>query len=1135
MGTVALLLTLSCVGAGAPAGRIVGRVVDEEGAPVADARVTAQTGVAQFLWRHAKPGTRTNADGRFNLIVPVAGVRYHVRIQKGGYRDGTARVLVDPTAEVAQTLRRKPSHTLSGIVRDAETGTPVGNARVSVTGEYGFSREARTDDAGHFEVGDTPDNLGQGVIIARTAGCVSALRIFRKDAHVVLSLVPEARLRGIVRDQDSGTPIAGATVTVQPTFVSGFAIQVTSGKDGRFELTGIPPGEYLVRTRHTTFYDPRQNEGHRGRIEIPLQSARVAFWPAELRKKATVTGRVLGPDGKPAAGALVGMKVVGEIYAYSGQWQVTRADTAGRFVLRTGRVHCKETVHAFSSEGGAGKTDVENLAEGEVREGVTIRLPGMMRIRGVVTDRKGAPVPGISVQPDWRDGSGDTTGADGRFDLGRVPLRPPPATECQVRFQAPRPRRGGVGGPVTTMPAAGTRFFHHGRVIVKHEPGKQVNLTAALDEAQLVTFVGTVLTRKGEPVPNAQVTLYPGHISEKAWRRQVDPDRFMPGGRDISYVLPTAWSTTDGEGRWVLPAVREETERLKAAGVMGWRDDPTHFSVGAVGPARGMVLVRDIVLTKGETRKQIDLRLGAPQATGQLKGLVVDVNGAVLGGIEFQSHDPFSRVMSGPNGRFTIPYSRDEFKVWVRSKGWSVVSPEPSRDGRYFNVRAAKGAVTAVQVVLARNGMVVGLVRWQSGRPVTTYTLSASSVRRQVSTADGLFEVKDVPVGRRTFSVQTPESIHAYTKVEVRPREAVAVEIVLPDPAYNLRVMVCDEKGAPVVGLPIRLTAKHYWAKAIPDEHGQMVFAVPPGDYELSARRGRQEFTTAFNLTDRQVGGDLVDEDVLFSVPRSAVGALRFRVVDRQGRPLAGVRVRGPRGTYMTDSAGRCEMRGLTIGRHELEIADKAVMKNESMRVTVTVEAGKAATHTLRLGHGFRIAGRVMCGQTAVRGVHLRLSSETDKDRKSFAHSEADGSFQFINLPARVTIRATPYQSNLPVTKTFDLQGDLADVTIDLPTGRIQGRVLDSHGQPWENATVRLTRMDAGEEGRRRQVHRQCEAGNVDLIYIPDGRYRLDLMDDSRGYVSDRVLDTREVTVRSGQAVKDVVLREPGEVVKEQR
>jgi len=95
--------------------------------------------------------------------------------------------------------------------------------------------------------------------------------------------------------------------------------------------------------------------------------------------------------------------------------------------------------------------------------------------------------------------------------------------------------------------------------------------------------------------------------------------------------------------------------------------------------------------------------------------------------------------------------------------------------------------------------------------------------------------------------------------------------------------------------------------------------------------------------------------------------------------------------------------------------------------------------------------------------------------------------------------------------------------------------VLDSHGQPWENATVRLTRMDAGEEGRRRQVHRQCEAGNVDLIYIPDGRYRLDLMDDSRGYVSDRVLDTREVTVRSGQAVKDVVLREPGQAAKEQR
>src|SRR5688500_16473420 len=60
-----------------------------------------------------------------------------------------------------------------------------------------------------------------------------------------------AVLSGTITDQ-SGAAIAGATVSVRRD-ATGFARQVTSNRDGGFEVVDLAPGEYAVTVTNTGF------------------------------------------------------------------------------------------------------------------------------------------------------------------------------------------------------------------------------------------------------------------------------------------------------------------------------------------------------------------------------------------------------------------------------------------------------------------------------------------------------------------------------------------------------------------------------------------------------------------------------------------------------------------------------------------------------------------------------------------------------------------------------------------------------------------------------------------------------------------------------------------------------------------
>ena len=91
-------------------------------------------------------------------------------------------------------------------------------------------------------------------------------------------------------------------------------------------------------------------------------------------------------------------------------------DPEGHFELKTGHINEALTIEAAHGQYGQGRLTVPPLGEGGKTADLRIVLTGVVRVRGVVTDREGKPLAHIVCVADWKDGLGDVTDEQGRFD-----------------------------------------------------------------------------------------------------------------------------------------------------------------------------------------------------------------------------------------------------------------------------------------------------------------------------------------------------------------------------------------------------------------------------------------------------------------------------------------------------------------------------------------------------------------------------------------------------------------------------------------------------------------------------------------------------------------------------------------------
>ena len=366
--------------------------------------------------------------------------------------------------------------TISGIVRDADTGLPIAGVNVAADTEQGGSyTDDQTDADGRYAVtGLTPGQYrvwasgqDQEYIRLHFNGQLSwddADAIPIDGAEEVtgadFNLSIGATISGRVIDGDTGLPVSGLGVSADQDRGGAGAYTGTDAR-GEYVLAGLAPGTYRVRTNpqdseatqaYVQEYYNKTSQYEDAELITVASRAEISGIDFTVRVGGTITGRVVD--------AATGLPVsdVG-IYADSaegGDGAGAATDFDGRYAIAgLGPGRYRVGVDA----GQMGYIDVEyddrqpweeadlvTIVGSQSVTGIDFRLGVGAIISGTVTDAEtGLPIEGVSVNADFADGGGASYGENDRSGfyaltglapgVYRVSVRPQDRTHTAVYIE----------------------------------------------------------------------------------------------------------------------------------------------------------------------------------------------------------------------------------------------------------------------------------------------------------------------------------------------------------------------------------------------------------------------------------------------------------------------------------------------------------------------------------------------------------------------------------------------------------------------------------------------------------------------------------------------------------------------------
>jgi len=345
-----------------PAIEYQGRVVDEEGKPVAAATIDvlgAEAAVVQSATRYV-----SDASGTFTFSAPDGAV-----LEARSPVAGVGRAVVDAMVRVGRklTIRLTPldaaSAFIDGVVED-ERGEPIEAAAISAEPKLAFAQPpalSRTDSLGRFRLSGLEP--GRWIVSATHRGLAPAASEVVAPGNVRLRLVSGGALEGRVTDKKSGAPVQTFTLLVQ-----GPQPQLLSVIDpgGRYRMEGLPSGDLIVSVI-------AQGHAPSTAKSVSISRGQTARLDVALGEGGRVTGIVVERGTrKPIAGADVsveGLDAAQGVPIRNGT--VTGPD--GRFVLEA----LEENALAITAtaEGHHGRIfSLPHIAEGETAGPVTVEL-----------------------------------------------------------------------------------------------------------------------------------------------------------------------------------------------------------------------------------------------------------------------------------------------------------------------------------------------------------------------------------------------------------------------------------------------------------------------------------------------------------------------------------------------------------------------------------------------------------------------------------------------------------------------------------------------------------------------------------------------------------------------------------------
>lgn len=312
----------------AEGGRLQGRVVDEEGLPIARAAVTLATP------RGTSSGT-TEADGSFWLgRTSEAGT---LRVEADGYLPVEIAGYLAEILARDLVLRREPELCLRVV--DAESGEPVRRFRVALDRRVESARSVSTTPGPAREIEEPtgraclrapfPPPL---LLTVEAEGYSRWERRLTDTEEVLAELGPEARLSLTVRSSE-GTPVPEAEAVLGKAEVVRRAAWAESfgaraNQRGELLLDGIPPGPWVLVVRHPDYLEDQRVvdlDAEANELEVALSAG----------SRALV--RVARAGGEPVDGAKVTLAPAASVAATAQECVTGREGTCALHKLSPGR------------------------------------------------------------------------------------------------------------------------------------------------------------------------------------------------------------------------------------------------------------------------------------------------------------------------------------------------------------------------------------------------------------------------------------------------------------------------------------------------------------------------------------------------------------------------------------------------------------------------------------------------------------------------------------------------------------------------------------------------------------------------------------------------------------------------------
>jgi hypothetical protein len=693
--------------------------------------------------------------------------------------------------------------TLTGTVTDA-TGGSINGARIDAAklgvgrrGDAVASTLTGTDGKYKLTVAE-----GQLLVAASEASYAPQSRFVEVGANGATAdfqLVPGGVIEGIVRDEQTREPMAGAIVLAQrdsPAMMLGERAthDVTTGSDGRFRITGLRPGAYELRARAA------QRASHSSTIVGLGVAEQVSDVEILVGKAPVIRGVVVDETGVPAPSV--------DVSAFSGPGEggEAKSDAKGAFViegLAAGHYMLMGRSEQFVP---GGPTSVE-LADKDL-DGVKVTVHRGLRIKGHVERRQVCEVEIDLDEDGFGAGRGmlmllapTTTTTDGEFDLGPAhPAAYQLTARCPSGEQGDKKIEAKAGMPevvIEVKPGASIA----GKVIDgagKPVPG--VAVSAALQGGtERTTIVNGVVTSGVQALTNAAGAYELRGLAAGSYRLGV-----LDRGRPLPMKSPAKVSVT---------AVEHKT------GVALTVDRPDGVIRGIVTSSDGKPIADAWVSLHQDIRDMI----GEADREGERGSRMIRVEATDDGG----DTGGMPPALTDANGKFEI---RNLARV-----PWTVIA----------EAQAGKLRGRAVKVVADADIKIVASALTEvKGKIIAPGTMPSSfqveldgptHEQRSFASADGSFWFSRIDPGDYEVTV-TSSAGNGHANLKVVAEQTATVEVKLAANAVVVGKLV-DAGGKPLGGLPIAVVADTGGPTRI-ELHGPPPTSNPDGTFRLEAKAG---------------------------------------------------------------------------------------------------------------------------------------------------------------------------------------------------------------------------------------------------------------------------------------------------------